>query len=397
MQNSSEVLSDTSDNAFIEAHYYDGGLRHRAIATSTERPKWAPAAEFVGFRDEIKLQHDDLAVEIVKFKSKANSVAWLGVYGLAPDAKYGNRNNHAGVGLWLRDLFPHDGEVLIDGLCSLLTKLRDASFDEFAETSKKFLIGFLGKIVSPYTQLAEPLAGMIPATSQTYATIGLNIPRGDTYHNRINSAVYRAFFLNPSQEETSRLLLHIHAEKGAFGTDASDDFSADVVKVLPVAFSQQAAMLDNMKAAFSKLEAERDELDAAVDKLQTESGDLFEKLTINTREHEEYRRAVEENDDLKRFTRLNDGLIQISRSIEELERSLPVMQRNLVREFHNIVTSVRPQIDLSYGNPVRSTINRPESLPSNQALNWPFIILALFNFIAFIGVGGYFLYRQLFP
>jgi hypothetical protein len=394
VQNRSVDTGYSSENAFIEAHYYDGGLRHRAIATSADRPKWAPAADFVGFRDEIKLQHDELAVEIVKFSNKTSSVCWLGVYGLAPDAKYGNRNNHAGVGIWLRDLFPHDGEVLIDGLCSLLNKLRDSSFDEFAEASKKFIIGFLEKIVSAYVQLEAPLTGMIPATSQTYATIGLNVPRSEGYHSRLNSAVYRAFFLAPNHEEASRLLLHIHTGKGAFGAVAQDDFSTDIVRVLPAAFSQQAAMMDGLKAVLAKLEAERDELDATIDKLEADKRNLADNLAVTKREHEELRKAVEEDDELQRYSRLNDGLIQIRRSIEGVERSLPDIQRNLAREFQNVVASVRQPNDYGYRNPPQTNTRRQEPAPPEGDWNWPLIMLLAVIFIT-LTVSGYLIYRML--
>lgn len=397
IQEGSGQAGYSGENAFIEAHYYDGGLRHQAIATSAGRPKWAPTADFVGFRDEIKLQADDFAVEIVKFRSKASSVAWLGVYRLSPDAKFGNRNNHVGVGLWLRDLFPHDGEVLIDGLFSLLTKLRDDPFDEFAESSRKFLNGFLIKVVSPYTQLAEPLAGMIPAKSKAHGTIGLDVPRNDAFQDRLNNAVYRAFFLDPSHREASRLLLHIHSGKGAFGVIAKDDFSAEVVRVLPAAFSQQAEMLDDVKAAYAQLEAERDKLDATVEKLEAERRNLSDNLTMALREHEELRRAVEDDDQLKRFSQLNDGLKEIRRSIVVVERSLPDMQRNLAREFQSAVNTVLQSSGHLYKSPIDPILRKPEPTPRSGDLNWVLIVPLVLCFITIVAGGVYLIYRLLVP
>ena len=104
---------------FLEAHYYSGGLRHFAYPENTERPSWAPPADSVGFQNEFDLGEGDAAVEIRRYRIADERITWLGIYRRSLDDKLGDRSNHAGLGLWMRNCFPTDVHNLLYGLDSL--------------------------------------------------------------------------------------------------------------------------------------------------------------------------------------------------------------------------------------------------------------------------------------
>lgn len=108
---------------FLEAHYYDGGLRTIPLGIEGVRPHWAPGIDFVGFRNEFDLRHNDIVVEISRFRFENADVDWIGVFKNAPDKVYGDRKNHAGVGLWLKDcvaLYPKAILATLVAFCELV-------------------------------------------------------------------------------------------------------------------------------------------------------------------------------------------------------------------------------------------------------------------------------------
>lgn len=389
------VLDD--NRVFAEAHFYDGGLRHLDISKSHKRPLWAPDPAWVGFRDEVRMQPDDTVVELVKFRNGPNIVSWLAVYSLAPDAKYGNRNNHAGVGLWLRDLFPRDPENLIDGLLKLLSQLKTKPQDQFVNATRSFLTSFVGEVVSPYTQLAAPLDGLPPSSSQSFGTIGYNVPRDERFAHRLNGAIYRAYFLHPATENASRMLLHLHGRDkvGEFSSTLPDEFDGELVQQLPVAFSQQTTQLDNASKELAKLERERDDLDAKIDALHLEKAALTNELEAARRDHHQLKQSIEDNDELKRFAALSEGITHVRQLTIDLQRRLPDLERNIVTEIR---TSAKQSFIANQstfgsgsGHPARSpsTTRTPTYEPGPD---WRGIIMIglISLIVALFGIGIYF-------
>jgi hypothetical protein len=104
-----------SEDCFLEAHYYSGGLKHFAFRYGA-RPQWAPDKDAVGFRDEFELNNGDSAVEVRRFLVGSDQVTWIGLYFRSIDLKLGDRGNHAGVGAWYRNALPVDFPHLLHGL-----------------------------------------------------------------------------------------------------------------------------------------------------------------------------------------------------------------------------------------------------------------------------------------
>jgi hypothetical protein len=113
----------TTKSYFLEAHFYSGGLRHHAYHDGDARPDWAPAADIVGFADEFPLDGGSSAIEVRRISAGTHEITWLGVYFRSVDATLGDRQNHAGVGVWLLDLIPTDVRSLLYGLSQLAMHL----------------------------------------------------------------------------------------------------------------------------------------------------------------------------------------------------------------------------------------------------------------------------------
>ena len=93
---------------------------------------------------------------------------------------------------------------------------------------------------------------------------------------------------------------------------------------------------------------------------------------------------------------MDEGLNQIRRSIESVNRSLPEMERNLGREFQSAIKSIpRSPGGYGQGSPVPHPTRRPLPPQPRDEWNWPFIIPAALILVTLIGVAGYFLYRWL--
>lgn len=111
-------------NFVVEGHYYSGGLRTTLFHEST-RPEWLPPTDMVGFRDEFDLGGDDFAVEFRRFISHNRTITWLGIFYSSVDVKFGDRKNHAGVGVWIDDgvvVFPQKLLKALSQLAKLLSQ-----------------------------------------------------------------------------------------------------------------------------------------------------------------------------------------------------------------------------------------------------------------------------------
>ena len=113
-----------SEHAFLEGHYYSGGLRYHAYVAGT-RPSWAPPADSVGFRDEFELEEGASAIELRRFRFNGAVVSFVGVFYRSIDAKFGDRGNHAGMGAWFRDVIPFDFNGLLAGLEQLAERIAE--------------------------------------------------------------------------------------------------------------------------------------------------------------------------------------------------------------------------------------------------------------------------------
>jgi hypothetical protein len=112
-------------DAFLEAHYYSSGLRYRHISDQGDRPDWAPPPDEVGFRNDIPLTSGDIVIEFQRRVYNQKRITWLGVYEWAVDKRLGDRENHSGVGVWLREGVIVSPYSTINYLTKILFAYRD--------------------------------------------------------------------------------------------------------------------------------------------------------------------------------------------------------------------------------------------------------------------------------
>lgn len=145
---------------FLEAHYYSAGLRCEPLSPGP-RPDWAPAGERVGFRDEFPLIEGEAAVEVYRLRYRDQKLTWIGLFYRAPDQKFGDRQNHAGVGVWLNGQQVVDASKLIVGLQQFATEIaRGKPVDGlFKEASTFCTAQYLGKYVLPAENFPDQFQG----------------------------------------------------------------------------------------------------------------------------------------------------------------------------------------------------------------------------------------------
>ena len=128
--------------SFLEVHYYEGGIRHETISEDGTRPEWALEPDAVGFRNEFRIDDDAVVVELARAEHSGKVIDWLGIYFRSQDGDFGDRGNHAGVGIWLCDQKIVAAYDLIHGLHALaMAVAKDGPSEGLKRQMQKFLTG----------------------------------------------------------------------------------------------------------------------------------------------------------------------------------------------------------------------------------------------------------------
>jgi hypothetical protein len=269
---------------FVEAHYYAGGLRHLPFGTA-RRPSWAPAEDSVGFQDEFQLEEGDGAVELRRFEL-GDRVTWIAVYYRSVDTKLGDRQNHAGVGIWLRNGIVADPAACLYGLSNLAgflaknvdTKALGAHVVKFLEPA--FLPSYLQTIDAfPFAKGAPWAPPGIVDTQQYFVSCpgGVGECRGLSDY-LLNLMLYGA---DKALQPRSLILVSPRKKPPATARGMTEisktfDAAAHITTSLPAIFEQitgRAALAEadasQLKARLSELESETQSLRADHQELQS--------------------------------------------------------------------------------------------------------------------------------
>jgi hypothetical protein len=195
----------------VEGHYYAGGLRHRLFSPDS-RPIWAPPADSVGFRDEFELAPDDCVVEMRRVQFYHSVVLWIGFFHTSVDASFGDRRNHAGIGVWIRNgavVFPGKLAWALAQLGRQLARTQDP--DGVASHIQRFTeAGFLPSYLRsstefPTTLSGIPASGLSPSESELYA---LEPVGSDEYPwTRLTNLLFNLLFSPTPLTSKSRILI----------------------------------------------------------------------------------------------------------------------------------------------------------------------------------------------
>jgi hypothetical protein len=327
-----------SQRPFLEHHYYKGGLRTDFYGVTVERPLWAPPAEAVGFRDEVGLDHGDFVVELAKFRYAQDAVTWIGVYQASTDEVYGNRRNHAGLGVWLLNLAPVEPSIIIDALSrSLQVFIREGERATNSNDSARPLLDFIDAHLAAYAQLPDPLGGLAPSSGLALESVkyvsGLE---GEARDRHLDELFFRLLYLKSPSPDACRalvLLTEPTREQAAFDrgfTVASSlNFKGELLASLPKAFGLQDAEIQSLRATNHVQEKACEALDLRVDTLERALTEQQERATLAEQECAALRGSLEGNDEHKRYASLLDAISDQSRQFSQLSRDLASIQSEL--------------------------------------------------------------------
>ena len=176
-------------DVFVEAHYYSGGICYQHFPRSMPRPAWAPRSDQVGLRNEFPVVGNACAVEWCRLlTASGDKVTWLALYRPAVDAVLGSRENHAGIGVWLRGPVEFSATEVLKSLNVALkaTKLGDGKlspaddnlFSEFLDWLKNTIFpgaDFWGGLNHGSGALRQGKLWQIMPSDQVFGNIGRHI------------------------------------------------------------------------------------------------------------------------------------------------------------------------------------------------------------------------------
>lgn len=402
--NSERVVS--RDDAFIEHHYYKGGLRTDAITTSGGRPEWAPAEEWVGFRNELSLEPGDFVVEVVKFKDPQRPITWFGVFQAFPDQVFGDRQNHTGIGVWLRGGYPKEPWYLLDALKILLGTAIKSGDQELPTQARQFLTEYLEKCVDAYDPLPRPLGGLSLAKNQVTTTLTRRLDTSDTdIENIFDDLVYRLFFYLPENEaDKTRALIFLtdkaHSPEFPTVSTKPGNLLYDLLRQLPLSLKDQSDTIKQLESDLQKKELEVSQIDLQVDRLAAEASDANRRANVSETQLRDLQASLEENDEHKRFSTLQSGIGELGNQIAALQGKVLSLRREIVDELAREMRSINNT--KSHGAPIRQKISPPQPVKrastkhnSDGSIWHLYFIIAmiLLAFSLFSGFVWYFLIR----
>jgi hypothetical protein len=299
----------------LEAHYYEGGLRVRPLDTKSARPAWAPPPEYVGFRNEFTLEPNESVVEFARFAFQQRRITWLGVFNRAADQVFGDRQNHAGVGVWLLDSHIIDAGKLLSGLRQFATAVAEGKLDSFITQADRFgSKEYLPSYIRSDHRLPAALAGW-PYSSSQMPDTSLFLATGDTQGEAWDSAaeqILRMSVLPSPKSASSRALIHVRAASVSGTQDQRQS------KLVPVKRGLLEELLSSLPKAIGDFAAEHDAMSNRVEELTRL---LREKETSLSDERQETQRLRERSTQLEQDVADSD----ILKRLGALDRRLAVI------------------------------------------------------------------------
>jgi hypothetical protein len=357
-----------ADPAFLEYHFYKGGLRIDAFSVSGTRPAWAPPAEWVGFRDEFTLDSEDRVLEIVKFEGNCGPIAWIGIYEAAPDQVYGDRRNHAGIGVWLLGRYPHEPLLLVDALRALLDLARKDDGQRLPMQAKAFLTSYLKDYVADYIMLPRPLGGLDHAKNQIVSTLVLNLNvRDSTFEKDLDDLFHRMFYILPEKEaRNSRALIMLSSEKDAGNFSESkkefSELSADIIRNIPSAFKEQSKIISDLQNRLQVELTNIQEMDLKFDKISSELNYTISRAEEADLQLRNLHAILEEDDGRRQFSILQSSISDLISSVGQIDRKLNNFQRDILLEIKRDLKPTNQSLSINSN----ISANKQNIVPKNQ-------------------------------
>jgi hypothetical protein len=332
----------------VEAHFYSGGRRVQLLGRDATRPAWVPPDDWVGLRNEIAMERGDYVVEFARFLFSGRRVTWIGLFKHAVDEVYGDRQNHAGVGVWLLE---HD-LVHAGSLLNALSKLAGSlggDDDPTLSSNADLLLSrdFLPAYVTPTPDFPAPLAGWHYAPSQLADTAQFlaAAPVPDEAWELAAEQLLRATILRPSAPSLARQLILVRQREAAVGDEPSGmvrlkpGLATDIVRALPAALQDFSEEGRRVRAEAEQLAARCHGLESALAEQRGIADRLSNQLPILQVELDAARAQLEGNDSYRQWAQVRDAMRDIADQGRRNENLIEVSRRDILNRIASLPSS----------------------------------------------------------
>jgi hypothetical protein len=327
-----------SVDAFLEAHHYDGGLRTVPLGRGGARPDWAPHAERVGFRDEFVLTDRDQAIEFYRVRHQGRKLTWLAVYRRSVDRSYGDRRNHAGVGVWLIDQMVVEPRKLLKGLSVMAEAVSQNGPLDLESDAAHFLSGFLPKYLLAMDSVPAALQGWefnSPEQAQTQTFVA-PVGTPDQPFEHVAGQIAAMSWLPGPAPQFSRAVILLREGSGdmpAGGRFTPEPVDRDplpaILRQIPLAMESDHRESGRLREQLDEAAARHENLSRRLDAGKTAFDSLSAQSEALQAEKAELQRQIESSDPLKMLNRICTDLDVIRRQTAGLDHQLPAIERVL--------------------------------------------------------------------
>jgi hypothetical protein len=370
----------------LEAHSYSGGLRVQVLGRDPNRPAWVPPHDYVGFRNETALAPGDYIVEFARFAYHRRRVTWTGLYKPAVDEVFGDRLNHAGVGIWLLERDVLHAETLLHGLKRLADAVVEAGNEIVSGNADAFLgDDYLPAYVMPSGSLPPRLAGWsfvpgpLPETS-LFAALDAEPERAWAL---AAEQLLRATILPGPSPAHGRMLILVRSAAGGedpVGLDRiKPNLAGEIVRSLPAAVGETASDARAAREEAETVSARCRGLESELASEQARSSLLADRVSVLEVETDSLKTQLAGSEPYQAWSALKDQVREVSRQVSHTEQSVETARRDILDRLSAIQSRRAPA-----SSPERSDVRRVdhrEFLPGKQddrsALDWPVVMWAL--------------------
>lgn len=313
----------------LEAHYYSGGLRIRALGTRAERPGWVPdePGNYVGFRDEFAFERDDIVLEFARFAIGGERLTWIGIFHRSVDTSFGDRKNHAGAGIWLRGQRIVKLHALLHGLRQIAAGVAKENVESVNNDVDVFLGSYLPQYVATDTPLPAQLDGWRHSPTRLAETALFVAAEATEREAWMLAAeqVARMSILPGAPSALSRALILVRVGTAAKGFEpVKTGLTSELIGALPEAIADIA--VEN-RTVGEELRMAR----AQSAKAEAELRDLRAAGTASKARIAELEKQISESDLLRRLAAIDTRLQAIDEGYREERTHLANLNREMQR------------------------------------------------------------------
>ncbi|MEO1044503.1 MAG: hypothetical protein AAFX04_03585 [Pseudomonadota bacterium] len=347
--------------AFLEYHYYDGGLKGQVLP-NIARPDWAPPIDAVGLPQKYRLSGEDSCVEFIRFEMPAGRVTWMGLHIGGIDAQFGDRENYEGIGVWLLNQSITAPDYVYLALKEFFPPLEKRNFTGAAALADDLLHGALPSYCIAASRLPKPLAGLPLAKSSLTKDVVYHLDTGhERFQSKLCAFLLQAQFISRKDMSAPRLLIMLSdgatASRHDYRKMETVDFTRSLLKTLPGAFEKLQDSVAAANTAYEQQVEATSALQNQLAKLQSDNAELTSNLKTEKQSAAHFQEMLSENAENKRH-------IELVNLYGDLSRQLNALQQTAMKGFRDTASTIQTaqsSIKSSLSNTVTSVTEGNEN------------------------------------